>query len=793
MRTPFVLALLLTATATARQAGAQSLLIPEDKTIPPLAMVSHRVEATIEEQVAVTRVEQTFRNHTARPLEATYLFPVPRGASVREFAMWVDGKRVKGELVEAAKAKQIYTDIVRRLKDPGLLEYIGSDLLQLQVFPVPAKGDQKIEVSYTSLARKDLEVIEYVYPIRTDGKATRTLEDFSLIITLKSERPILNVYSPTHAISLMRPSDRKAVVGFEKNQCLLDKDFQLLYTVGGGDIGLTSLVQHADPREDGHFLFLISPRAELSKAETPRDIVFVLDTSGSMAENGKHGRIEQARKALRHCLNNLAPRDRFALIQFATTVNHYGEGLVPATRDEIDSAKKWVEKLHAVGGTAIDDALQAALALQDGSGRPFTIAFFTDGKPTIGETVPDKILEKVAKKNTKHTRIFTFGVGNGVNAAFLDQLAETTRAASVYVRPDEDLELKVSGFFAKISKPALTNVHVAAIKGARMVEVYPPRLPDLFFGDQLVVAGRYQGEGATTIRVTGLLAGETREFDYVVDFPARSVDRPFVEEVWARRKVGYLLDQIRLSGEKKELVDEVVTLAKKYGIATPYTSWLIVPDMPVPIVPPPIVRPPWPPRPLPRPPILLGADPKAPPRRVAEVASGLGAPDHSRSKFEEAAFSRLPADARGDGYLRSLIEAKEHRHAYDAARSALHKGMPAALHSDKLGVDLSVRMANLKNVDRASPNALRRANGRSLVEIGGLWVDERFDAKQPMLVVKAMSEAYFRILEIQPAMKDVFQLGNHLVWVAPNGTALVVDEGHGRETLPDEEIRSLFK
>src|SRR5262245_6854779 len=216
----------------AGSAHAKGLLIPDEKTVPPLAMVNHRVNIAIEDQVAITKLEQTFRNHTDRQLEATYVFPVPKGASVNKFTMWVNGKEVAGELVEADKARQIYTDIVRRTQDPGLLEYMGNNLLRLRVFPIPPKADQKVTLSYTALAPRDAGVVEYVYPLKTDGKATQTLDDFSIQATIKSQHPILNIYSPTHAISLKRSSDREAAVTFERNQGLLDKDFQLFYATG---------------------------------------------------------------------------------------------------------------------------------------------------------------------------------------------------------------------------------------------------------------------------------------------------------------------------------------------------------------------------------------------------------------------------------------------------------------------------------------------------------------------------------------------------------------------------------
>ena len=155
-------------------APAHGILIPVEKKVPPLAMLNHHVSIAIEDQVAVTTVEQTFRNHTDRQLEATYIFPVPKGASVNRFTMAVNGKEVAGELIEAAKARQIYTDIVRRTQDPGLLEYLGQNLFQMKVFPIPAKGDQKVSLRFAAVTPRDGNVVEYTYPLKTDGKATST-------------------------------------------------------------------------------------------------------------------------------------------------------------------------------------------------------------------------------------------------------------------------------------------------------------------------------------------------------------------------------------------------------------------------------------------------------------------------------------------------------------------------------------------------------------------------------------------------------------------------------------------
>jgi Ca-activated chloride channel family protein len=799
--------------ALAGSAPAHGFLIPEEKTVPPLAMLNHKVVIAVEDQIAMTKVTQTFRNHTDRQLEATYIFPLPKGASLDDLTMTVDGKDVKGEVVEAAKAREIYTGYVRRTQDPALLEYMGNNLAKLRVFPIPAHGDVKVALGFKSVAPGENGVVEYVYPIKTDGKSTATLEEFSVTATIKSQHGVANVYSPTHNINLKRNSDKEVVVTFDKNQALLDKDFQLFYALGDKDVGLTVLTHRPIAGEDGYFTMLISPKLEAEKKyEVPRDMVLVLDTSGSM----RGVKMEQARKAMKYCLDNLGPKDRFAMINFATTVNKYRDNLLDAGADQVAEAKKWAEKLQANGGTAIDPALKAALSYRTkDEGRAFTVVFFTDGTPTIGETNNDKILANVKAANTANTRIFTFGVGDDVNATFLDKLADDTRAVCTYVRPAEDIEAKVSGLYAKISNPVLTDLKLEATNGIAVnIERYPTELPDLFHGTQLVVMGRYSGKGPSAIKLTGQVGTDTQTFAYDVTFPEKTNDEHnFVEALWARRKVGFLLDQIRANGEKPELVSEVTALAKRYGITTPYTSWLIVPDAAVPVA-----------GRMPvgkdgKPdvsfnggfrggfgggyggvglPALKPTAPGAAPVPVDEFArqnqAKAGGADESRGKLADSELSKAKdkdKDGKG-GDHKALSEAAEKKEAYDLARDALKRRDAEGVQSGKLGVDLSCQTANLRNQCRLEQTALKNVYGRNCLEIGGVWIDEGFDAKTTTLTVKAQSDAYFKLLEKQPKLKEVFLLGNHLVWMAPNGTALVIDASNGKETLTDDEVEKLF-
>lgn len=774
---------------------AAGLLIPEEKSLPPLAMLQHKVSIALEDQVAVTRVEQTFRNHTDRQLEATYLFPVPKGASVDRFTMWVDGKETRGELVEAGKAREIYTSIVRRTQDPGLLEYLDHNLFRMRVFPVPPRGDQKVSIRFNSVAAKEGKLVEYVYPLKTDGKSVETLENFAITATVKSQHGVINVYSPTHPLNLKRITDNEVQVSFDKAQGALDRHFQLYYSTGKDDIGLTALAHRPIAADKGFFTLLVSPRFGLSESRRiPQDIVLVMDTSGSM----RGTKMDQARKALRYCLDQLGSGDRFGLLAFATTVNPYEERLLDASADQLQKARRWVDDLEATGGTAINAALEAALKLRSSDAdRPFTLVFFTDGLPTIGETDAQRIFKNVVAKNTAQTRIFTFGVGDDVNAALLDQLAENSRALSTYVRPAEDIATKVAGMHGKMSSPVLTNLKLTTTGDVRLSEVYPPELPDLFKDGQLVVMGRYSGKGATAIKLTGKVGKDDREFVYEITAPEKTDDsREFVEQLWARRKVGYLLDQIRTNGEKPELKDEVTALAKKYGITTPYTSWLIVPDGPIPT--PPVIRPG--PFPLPRPvPMALApggggaAGPAGAPMPVDDfvrkAAEGTRLPA-VRGKLADEAFRE--ADKRGEGKSTPYGEAGAAKRTFDATRELFSRRDRDGVQQGKLGVDLAVQMQQLRGVNQVQRSAVQSILGRNCLEVGGVWIDEGFTPKTASIVVRAQSDAYFQLLKAQPRLRKVFALGNHLVWVTPSGTALVIDASNGKDHLSDAEITRLF-
>jgi len=535
-----------------------------------LTVVYHHVEVTIEDQVATTRIDQLFRNDNRFAVEGTYIFPLPEEASIERFVMYVDGKPLEGRVLSREEARSIYESIVRKHRDPALLEYIGHNTFQASIFPIAPGEEKRVQIEYRQVLPLEQGLVEYVYPLSTERFSPQPLQDVAITVHLTSREPLKAVYSPSHDVSVDRPDDYRATVGYEARDVLPDRDFVLYYTVSPKDIGLNLLTYH--PRgEDGFFLLLVAPPVEEETQEVvAKDVIFVLDTSGSMSGE----KMEQARAALLFVLDHLNPEDRFAIVDFDSSVSTYAPELRPASQRA--EARRYVQALSAGGSTDLDGALQRAFDLADvSSGRPQIILFLTDGLPTVGETDPARILARVRERSHENVRLFTFGVGYDVNSALLDALAGENHGASAYILPGENLEERVSAFYGKINRPVLAGARIDFGEVA-VYDLYPSPLPDLFLGSQTVLAGRYRQGGSTTITLRGTAGGQERTYRYEdLTFPAESTRNDFLPRLWASRKIGYLLNEIRLHGENREVVDEIVELSLRYGIITPYTSFLV--------------------------------------------------------------------------------------------------------------------------------------------------------------------------------------------------------------------------
>jgi Ca-activated chloride channel family protein len=753
----------LLATLAARLASAQGMLIPTDTSMGPLGIKYQRVAAEIQDGTAVTKVEQVFVNSGPRQLEAHYVFPLPKGAALQDFYLWINGKKTKGEILEKDKAQNIYEGIVRRLQDPGLLEYIDSDVFRARVFPVPANGEQRIELTFSQVLDFQGGVYRYHYPLGASSKGAPPLkvkQDFTFSANLSSKTPLRSIYSPTHRLGISHKGESAAVVGLELGAGSdISKDLDLYYSVSDKAIGLSMLTFRNSLEEPGYFIALISPRNEVPANEiVAKRVTFVIDTSGSMMGE----RIKLARDSLKYCVTRLNPNDEFNVVRFSTDVESLFDKPRQANADNVKKAVEFVAGLEAIGGTAIDEALTRALKDGEGKGeRPHLVMFITDGHPTVGETEEAVIVKHGKEANKGRSRIFTFGVGDDLNARLLDKVAEDGNGTSDFVRDGKEFEVKISGFFDKVANPVLADV--ALDLGAfTPFDVYPKRLPDLFKGAQLVVMGRYRTPTDGAVTLSGSVNGQKKVYEFRANPTKDSKAQEFIPRLWAIRKVGYLLDEVRLRGEKPELKEEVVMLGKKFGIVTPYTSYLVVEDQPMPVA---QNRPQPPPRPW----------------RMDDVRSGGAAKDAAPGRFAPAPAAE-PSSAE-DAEFSKVFGSRSS--GGGAASPAPSKALE--MSEGKSGIAMAKKMREMKEEQQAPTQSepVRVAAGRTFIYRTGGWVDsEAISGAVKQLKVKYLSDAYFALLKARPELKAALALGDRVMVIVAAGKAVVIDPSEG-ETAAD--------
>jgi Ca-activated chloride channel homolog len=688
---------------------------PGPHSLFPLEVVRHDVQVEITEQLATTTVDQEFYNPNDSRLEGYYLFPLPADAVISNFSMWIDGRETRAELLDAAKARTIYEDIVRRLRDPALLEYDGRGVFKMRVFPIEPRSKKRIKISYHEVLEKNNGSIAYRYPLGTEKYSAKAIPEIRMVMNIHSSEALTGIHCPTHPVKIDRPAHNRAVVSYESRNSLPDADFKVFFTPAADRIGF-SLLTCRPLGQEGVFFFNASPSyAGAANEVVARDITFVVDTSGSMAGRS----LEQAQNAIRYCLDRLNRGDRFNIIRFATEAESLFPGLTATSGAKLARAKDFVSQWQAGGGTNCQEALESALAEAGTAERPRLIVLITDGKPTIGETGDEELLRIVTRAGQGPLRIFPIAIGSDINTHLLDKMSEQTRTFRTYIAAGENIENGIARFYDKIRSPVLSDIRLIFSGNVRAAQIYPRELPDLYRGSSLTVVGRYQGSGRATVTVSGRVNNRSEEFTFQADFPAENHENDFLIPLWAARRVGFLLEQIRLHGENRELVDEVTRLARQYGIVTPYTSYLIVEDEKI--------------RhdrgDLAESDMTLGRIPAASP----------AAAQKQRQEFYEF------KDKSGQGSVRASSELQKLNQAEAIA----------ATRSDD---------SRLQDLGRQ----FKTVQGKAFYLSAGVWTDARIQEapKLPITRVAFASDDYFVLLKKQPELAPVLALGRTIRFVA---------------------------
>jgi Ca-activated chloride channel family protein len=681
--------------------------------------VSSNVRTRIEGRVATIEVEEQFRNSGGGIAEGTYLYPLPGEAVFQNFSLWMGENEVRGEMMNAEQARGIYEEIVRRLRDPALLTLEGHGLVRARVFPIQPGETRRVVLRYTQLLQREGDALRMRYAIGERGPlASGALNQppgasdrFRFRVTLPNAEAYGTPYSPTHGITSRREGET-LVIALDSTA---SGDVELFLPLRRGLVG-TSLTAHAPGGEDGYFMLLISPAQGDDGTAMPKDLTLVVDVSGSMSGD----KMEQAKSALRQALGTLGANDRFRLISFSNRVTNFRDGYTATTPANLSEARQWVDRLVADGGTNIAGALTAALGGTVGEERLPIVVFMTDGLPSVGEQSPERLAQE-AGANIGRARVFTFGVGADVNTYLLDRLAQEGRGTAQYVSQDASVEQAIGSLMNKVRHPALVNIRIEEDANVELVQSYPSRLPDVFFGEELVVFGRYRGTGRGQVTITGQRNGRTERFTTEAAFPGSENENAFIPRLWASRRIGELTRQVRIEGSSETLVSEIRDLGLRYGILTPYTSYLV-------------------------------QEPGMTAQRLDDLRRTM-----------PAAAPAAPRDQSGAG-------------AVAAARASSSMMGAGNLASADAAAERSLAEATTGS-GRGARVASRRINGKLFVQRDSVWTDAGHQASFRVYEVAAFSDAYFQLVRALPEIAPYLKAGEQVLIAGRRASIKVTNSG----------------
>lgn len=697
--------------------------------IPAVFRQSSDVRVELADRVLRYEITETFVNRGNRVGEADFMFPLPKGAAFQDLKLSINGELVAGETMSADRARQIYEEIVRRQRDPALLEWMGYGLLRARIFPIAPGEQKKVVVRFQTVAQREGDAlrVDYFRGVRTSQREVNQQPEgrMSFVLTYPDDPMYGRAYSPTHSIyedpyvsetsgdrsfaSSRRGSTRRVEIRDARGEVTL------LVPIRRSAAAAISLLANAPGNDDGFALITLAPPAVQPRA-VPRDLTFVMDVSGSMSGE----KMEQARAAGKQILRSLSAMDRFRLIDFSSDVRTFRDNFSAATRENIRAAERYLDDLDAQGSTNISGALDEALSTPVQPGRLPIVLFLTDGQPTVGERDASVIASTVAKQRGTR-RLFTFGVGADLNVSLIEQLALEGRGTASFVRPDESVERAVGIVASRLTSPLVTDVRIRA-DGVRLRKMHPSGAVDIFAGEDLVILARYDGSGNAVVRFDGQTTNGPVSWSTRVNFPDRSRENPFVARLWATQRVGYLSAEKRKHGGSREIDDEIRDLGERFGIPTEFSSYLVV-------------------------------EPGMNRRRDIGVAGG------QLNSMVVTGAARAPASPTAQ---------------FDAAKVAAEQRSVTSVYA----ADSASGVRNGTNV--------RRAGNATFVLRDSIWTDVRYKNSGTVLRVKPFSDAYFRLLELQPDLREAFAVGERLI-VAGRNMAIELTPV-GAERLTDRDL-----
>jgi Ca-activated chloride channel homolog len=585
--------------------GTLQVLDPGGKAVGVAPLKHTAVKAEISGFLSRVTVVQEFENPFKDKIEAVYTFPLPQMAAVDDMTMRVGDRTVKGKIMRSEQAQAVYEAARQQGQVASLLDQQRPNIFTQSVANIMPGERVTITISYVETLKYEDGSYEFSFPMvvgpryipgtptspgsggtapNTDRvpdasritppvmpKGVRAGHDISLEVSLDAGVPVEDLRSNTHEIEVAKPDDHSARVRLKNMAEIPNKDFVLRYDVAGRKVSDAVLTHRAE--RGGFFTLILQPPDRVTAEDvTPKEIVFVLDTSGSM----QGFPIEKAKEAMQLALDGLYPQDTFNLITFAGDTHILFPQPVPATRENLRKAQQFLASREGSGGTEMMKAIRAALDPSDKQDHIRIVCFMTDGY--VGDDMT--IISEVQKH--PNARVFSFGIGSSVNRYLLDKMAQEGRGEVEYVGLNDDGSAAARRFHERVRSPLLTDISVDWA-GLPVADVYPKRIPDLFSAKPIILTGRYTGTGSATIKLRGKMSGRDTVREIKVELPETQPQHDVLATLWARTRIDDLMAQdlegIQAGHARADVREPITQLGLEYRLMTQYTSFVAVEEM----------------------------------------------------------------------------------------------------------------------------------------------------------------------------------------------------------------------
>jgi len=521
-----------------------------------------RTLVTVSESSIEYRTDQTFFNNNELPLEGLFLMPLEPGTVSLEMDVRVNGVSIPYSVVSAYDFFPVLIELTTATNDPSLLGLAGKDVLVVRPINIEARRQKSIRVQFKRSISIDQDQLDLVVPLDGERYSLGPVAGFEIRVRFKMSRPLRTVLSPSHHASIFREAPHRCLVVVRSEEKRIRDDFRLLVTFSGQEMDLRLFTHRPTNRKGAFMAFISPPLPDPTQKESYKDVVFIIDRSGSMGALD----LELAEHAVILGLERMRPLDRFNILTMGTNTERMRNELIPVTEENIMEAVRFVNSAPKGGGTDLYNSLLIALEQFSSRKRPAVIVVAGDGRSTIGITSLGTIIEHVKRFNKVGARIFTIALGDFADTTAMEKIAESARGSSIHFSGKEDFNAVINRFYEGISPPQVSDILLDFLD-IWPEEVIPEPISDVTGPDSVVVFGRYDNKSdvSSRVRLRGKIKGQVKSITKTFEFPLTDTARPYISAIWAMRKISKLLERQRIKGIEPETSDQIRALAEEFG------------------------------------------------------------------------------------------------------------------------------------------------------------------------------------------------------------------------------------